>query len=63
MAIQFQTFKKRIWTKYVKDGKKTPQFIGQLEKSRDHWDLFVEFKQSEAAKEWSRKNKINTDKK
>jgi hypothetical protein len=63
MATQFQTWKKRLWANYVNAEKKTPEFTGPLEKVKDHWDLFVEFKESEAAKERSRKNKINAEKK
>ena len=32
-------------------------------KVKYHWDLFVQFKESEAAKERSRINKINAEKK
>jgi len=63
MAIAFNTFKKNAWTKYVKSKKKTPEFTGALVKAKDHWDAFVKFKESEEAKERSRKNKINAAKK
>ena len=63
MATQFQTWKKRLWANYVNAGKKTPEFTGQLVKVKDHWDLFVQFKESEAAMERSRINKINAEKK
>lgn len=63
MATQFQTWKKRLWADYVNAEKKTPEFTGPLEKIKDHWDLFVQFKELEAAQERSRINKINADKK
>ena len=63
MATQFQTWKKRLWTNYLKGGKKTPEFKGEYTKLKDVWDRFVQFKESEAAKERSRVNKINAEKK
>ena len=36
MAIQFQTWKKNLWTSYVKAEKKTPEFNGPLVKVKDH---------------------------
>ena len=63
MATQFRNHKKRLWAWYVEAGKQTPEFTGALEKAKDHWDEFVEFKESEAAKERSRINKINAEKK
>ena len=63
MAIAFNNHKKRIWAKYQADGKKTPTFKGTLEKAKDHCDAFVQFKESEETKEWSRINKINAAKK
>ena len=41
VATQFQTWKKKLWTSYVKGGKKTPEFNGALVNVKDHWDLFV----------------------
>ena len=63
MAIAFKNHEKRIWAKYQADRKKTPAFKGTLEKAKDHWDAFVQFKESEEAKERSRINKINAVKK
>ena len=63
MVTQFYNHKKRIWKCYEDAGKQTPKFTGALEKAKDHWDLFVEFKESEAAMERSRINKINAEKK
>ena len=63
MAIQFQTWKKKTWDKYVADDKKTPKFTGALVKLQDHWDLFVEQKESEEAKRRSAINKANAQKK
>jgi hypothetical protein len=63
MAIAFNNHKKNIWAAYVKAGKQTPEFKGTLEKARDHWDAFMNFKESEVAQERSRINKINAAKK
>ena len=63
MATQFQSWKKRLWKSYVKDGRKTPEFKGEYVKLADDWDEFVKFKESQVAKERSRINKINADKK
>ena len=63
MAIAFNTHKKTVWANYVEGGKKTPEFKGTLEKQREHWPAFVKFKESELAKERSRKNKANAAKK
>jgi hypothetical protein len=63
MAIAFNNHKKRIWAKYVAEGKQTPAFKGTLEKARAYWEAFVQFKESEEAKERSRINKINAAKK
>ena len=63
MATQFQTWKKRLYSDYLKAEKKTPEFTGALEKIKDHWDVFVKYKESDEAKERSRKNKINAAKK
>ena len=62
MADAFKNHKKTIWAKYVKAGKKTPEFMGTLEKQSAHWDDFVKFKDSELAKERSRINKKNAEK-
>src|SRR5664279_2347992 len=62
MATQFQTFKKRLYKNYLKE-KKAPEFTGPLEKHRDHWDAFVEYKKSEEAKQRLEKNKENAAKK
>src|SRR5215216_1755340 len=63
MAVAFNNHKKSIWAKYVEGGKKTPKFTGTLEKQRDHWPAFAQYKESELAKERSRINKINAAKK
>ena len=55
--------RKKIWTKYVEGGKKTPEVKGTLEKQREHWPAFMKFKESELSKERSRKNKANATKK
>ena len=46
MAIAFNNHKKTRWTKYIKGGKKTPEFTGTLEKQTDHWPAFVKFKEA-----------------
>ena len=63
MAIAFNNHKKTIWNKYIERGKKTAEFMGTLEKQRDHWDAFVKLKESELAQKRSRINKINASKK
>jgi hypothetical protein len=63
MALVFQTWKKRLWNEYNDRDKKAPEFIGIYEKVRNHWDAFIEYKESEDAKERSAKNKINASKK
>ena len=62
MAVAFKNHKNREWDKYVKGGRKTPVFEGTLEKQSAHWDDFVKFKDSELAKERSRINKKNAEK-
>ena len=62
MAVAFKNHKNREWDKYVKGGKKTPVFEGTLENQSAHWDDFVKFKDSELAKERSRINKKNAEK-
>ena len=63
MATQFQTWKKKLWANYVKAEKKTPEFTGALVKVKDHWDLFVQHKESAEAKQRSIINKTNAQKK
>ena len=62
MAVAFNNHKNREWAKYVKGGRKTPVFEGTLENQSAHWDDFVKFKDSELAKERSRINKKNAEK-
>ena len=62
MATQFQTFKKRLYNDYIKKNR-TPTFTGPLEKIKDHWDAFVEYKASSEALQRSEKNKANAAKK
>jgi hypothetical protein len=62
MATQFQAFKKRLYNDYIKK-ERTPDFTGQLEKTKNHWDAFVEYKASSEALQRSAKNKANTAKK
>ena len=58
MGIQFKDFKKRLNLDYVEKGL-TPDFKGATEKIKNHWDEFVRYKTSEAAKKRSKINKIN----
>ena len=51
-----------MYNKFVKD-KKAPDFTGPLESQQAHWNSFLEYKDSELAKERSRKNKENAAKK
>ena len=37
IATQFQSWKKRLYSDYIKAKKKTPKFTGALEKIKDHW--------------------------
>ena len=37
MAVQFQTWKKKLWDNYGEEG---PEFTGRFEKLRDHWPAF-----------------------
>jgi hypothetical protein len=62
MAQQFNNHKKKLYNYYIK--KKTPlEFTGPLEKQQDHWEAFMEYKESALALERSRKNKANAAKK
>jgi hypothetical protein len=63
MAAQFNNHKKRLWTAYVNVGREAPEFSGPNENLRDHWDSFVEYKESELGKLRSEKNKKNAAKK
>jgi hypothetical protein len=59
MAAQFNNHKKRLWNAYIKAGRKAPEFNGSNESLWDHWDSFVEYKESELGKLRSAKNKKN----
>jgi hypothetical protein len=61
-ALQFNNWKKKLYKEFV-DKEKTPVFTGAYEKIKDHWDTFVEYKTSEAAKKRSEINKKNAAKK
>jgi hypothetical protein len=63
MVAQFNNHKKRLWNAYVKADRQAPEFTGPNENMRDHWDAFVEYKESELGKLRSTKNKINAAKK
>jgi uncharacterized protein YciW len=62
MATQFLTFKKRLYTKYIKKVI-TLEFTGPLEKIRNHWEEFVEYKTLAEALTMSETNKRNSSKK
>ena len=56
MAEAFRNWKKNLWAKYLKNGKKAPpEFKGEHVKLRHQWPEFVAYKESEAAKERSKK--------
>ena len=46
MAILLQTFKTKMWANYVNHGQ-APDF-GKYPKLRADWELFVQYKESEA---------------
>ena len=58
MAEAFRNFKKKLWEKYLKNKKAPPVFKGPLEKLQHQWPGFVAYKESEVAKERSKKRKI-----
>jgi hypothetical protein len=62
MATQLQTFKKNLKKNYIKKGK-MPVFTGELEKQKDQWNAFVEYKCSELGIQWVERNKENASKK
>ena len=62
MAEQLQSFKKTLTKKYIKTGT-TPVLTGELEKLKDHWDAFVQYKTSELGIEKVQKAKDNASKK
>ncbi len=64
MATQFQSWKKQLWNKYIKQNK-TPNFNerGPITKARPYWDEFVQYKLSEESEERIRRNKENAAKK
>ena len=62
MAEQFNKYKNRLYREYVLNNK-APDFIGTLERQQAHWDSFLEYKNSELAKQRSKKNKDNAAKK
>ena len=62
MDEQFNKYKNRLYRAYVKD-KKAPDFTDTLERLRDHWDSFLEYKNLEVARQRSEKNKKNINKK
>jgi hypothetical protein len=70
MGELFRQWKKRLWQDYKKkkeeseDGQvPAPAFEGYLAKQAHHWEEFLQYKESEEAKEKSKKNKTNADKK
>ena len=60
MATQFQTWKKSLYTKYVKKNL-TPNFNtrGPLAKLRLYWNDFVQYKTSEEGEKQVRRNQEN----
>jgi hypothetical protein len=47
---------------YLKENK-VPEFTGYLEKQEEHWDAFLEYKESDLAKKRSATNKLNASNK
>ena len=51
MAEQFNNYKKRLYVQYLdkmeEDPEYIPDFTGTLEMQRGHWDLFLQYKQTE----------------
>ena len=62
MAEQFNKYKNRLYHDW-QSKKKAPDFTGTLERQRPHWKAFLEYKESERAKERSKKNTENAAKK
>jgi hypothetical protein len=63
MATQFNNHKKILYNTYLKADRNAPEFTGQNENLRDHWDLFVKYKESKVGKERRGNNKENAAKK
>ena len=64
MTTQFQTWKKSLYTKYIKNNL-TPNFNtrGPLAKWRPYWNDFVQYKTSEEGEERVRRNQDNAQQK
>ncbi|KAK1629315.1 hypothetical protein QYE76_003630 [Lolium multiflorum] len=62
MAVQFNDYKKKLDSFFVKKGK-TPDFKGPYEKIKDHWEEFVKLKKSDKAKKRSDTNTKNASNK
>jgi hypothetical protein len=62
MAQQFNNHKKKLYNNDIKN-KTTPEFTSPLQKQRDHWEAFVQYKELAVASERSRKNMANAAKK
>ena len=62
MAELFRQWKKTLRLKYHKN-KTAPKFEGYLAKQKPYWDAFVEYKDSQDAKDKSTKAKKNATKK
>ena len=60
MAVQFQTWKKKLWDEYGPEG---PEFTGRFEKLQDLWPAFKAYRTSEEYKSRSAKNVKNAKKK
>ena len=60
-AIAFQTYKKNLNKEYIKKGL-TPNFM-KHPKLRDHWNSFVQFKQSQKSANETQTNTDNAQKK
>ena len=63
MAEQFQSYKKKLYTNFVKKGL-TPNFDDDTyKKLRGHWDSFFQYRPTKDAMQAQARNKINASKK
>ena len=67
MAEQFRTFKKNLWSSYLEEKEKdpdyTPEFTGAQVKLKAQWPIFKRQRESDAAVARSNQNKLNAAKK
>jgi len=61
MALLFQSYKKKLYAAYIKEGK-VPDF-NKFPKYRGHWKTFLSYKQSAEGMSLAEKNRHNASKK